>query len=532
MSLVLILVACQGPAAISGPGVVLHEGGVVVCDDPSPRDGAPFDHGSSTSAGLQWAELHGGGLLVEDLDGDGWLDLLLPSERRARLYWGPEGSFEIVDLDDLDLDYAVGVTAVDYDGDGDLDVFITRWGGADVIYSSNQPIDVLKPNVLLRNDGNRRFTDVSLEAFGPSAPFLKSQSASWGDIDGDGDLDLFVGSYGDRATLDVNDPQADCSDHRADPAELWRNEGDGTFTDISAQLPQEAHDGYTFTSALYDIDGDSLPELFIANDDGLCAPSLMLDNVDGTFVPHPGVGFHPDAHDMGMGVADLNGDELPDFLMTSWKTASYLQSSRSDDGRITWFDFTNDRGLGVDAPGDVGSPGQVYGWGAEFGDIDNDADLDAIMVFGYWDYYTGPQDPKSQPDGLWLQDEDGRFSDQGEAWGLAHPGQSRGVVLSDLDNDGYLDILKRRLDGDSPLSVSRCGDQAWARIRLRQPGPNTHAVGAKIRVFAGEGKQVRWIHSGSSGMYSGAPLEAHFGLGNAERITRIEVVWPDGAISA
>ena len=516
----LALAACHndpGPVPVE-----LIEDGVRVCSDPDLRNADAFDYKSAASERHDQALLHGGGLLVEDLDDNGFFDLFLPSETEHDLRWGRDGDLEqlfdagAADIAGLPLDFSVGVNAVDYDADGDLDVFVTRWE---------------RPNTLLRNDGDRRFTDVSATAF-PDPRSLKSQSASWGDIEGDGDLDLFVGSYGKFTRIDVNDPVPDCSDHDAEDAELWRNNGDGTFTDISDALPHEVHEGYTFMSGFYDIDGDRYPELFVANDDGKCQSSLVVDNVGGAFAVED---FNPGSHDMGMAVADLNDDEIPDFLLTSFNTASLARSSVADDGRVFWVDYSDAMGLTVDAtpPGTDAQHGQqVYGWGAEFGDIDNDADIDATMLFGYWHYYTGKGNVGRQADGLWIQGDDGMFSDEGPAWGVADEGTSRGVVLADIDNDGYLDMVKRILDAPTPLYVSRCGEASWVRIRLSAPGPNTFGVGAKIRVITGDKTQIRWIHSGSSGMYSGAPLEAHVGLGDADRIDRIEVVWPDGRISA
>ncbi|MBX2800792.1 MAG: CRTAC1 family protein [Myxococcales bacterium] len=512
-----LLLAC-------GSGVELSEGGEVTCEAPELRLGQPFDQRTAFQESMKTAELHGGGAVAEDFDRDGRLDLFMPGERIHQMRWGvvPAEREDPLFLEDrtafdgMELDFAVGATAVDYDGDGDLDVLVIRWE---------------RPHALLRNDGDRRFTEVGATAF-PDAPSLKSQSASWGDIDGDGDLDLFVGSYGDATTIDVLEDSANCSDHIPDPAELWRNEGDGTFTDVSDRLPAEVHDGYSFMSGFYDIDGDGFPELFSAHDDALCAPSVMLANEGGTFSVVRGNGFDAGTHDMGMGVGDLNGDELPDFLLTSWNGSSFLQSSVGGDGTLRWVDQAQSLGLSAagaprDRPAQAEPGDQVYGWGAELVDVDNDGDLDALQVFGFWSYYEGAGDPFRQRDGLWIQ-EGGSFTDQAVRLGMAHEGMARGLLVADLNHDGYVDVLRRVLDGPTPLSVSRCGEAGWVSVRLRAPGPNTHGVGAKVRVITGDRTQVRWIGSGSSGMYTGAPLVAHVGVGETDRVDRIEVVWPDG----
>lgn len=480
--------------------------------------GATVGLAGATSGGNS----HGVGIGWVDVDNDGWHDLFVASGWNGAVHyasslWRNQGDGTFADhtaasglgtaLADLDT---YSVASGDYDADGDLDVFVTRWQ---------------RTNVMLRNNGDRTFTDVS-PTVGLPTYTDRHQSASWGDIDADGDLDLFVGAYGEWTVIDYNEPAALCGDHLPDGAQLWRNEG-GWFTDISDLLPPEVHNGYVFASGFYDVDDDGYPELFVSNDDGGCGPSVLVDNIGGTtFVADTESQFHPDSHDMGMAVGDLNGDELPDFALTSFKSVALLQSSVGDIGANGVFYVDAASASNVFA-----SEAQAYGWGAEFADLDNDRDLDLAMNFGFWSTYTGPSDPHDQPDGVWVQDAAGVFSDQAATWGVSDRGMSRGVALADLNNDGWLDVAKRVLDEGTPMYVSRCGAEHWVRIKLRQGGWNTHAVGAKVRVIAGGETQVRWLQSGSSGLYTGQPLEVHVGLGDAATIDAIEVVWPDGEVS-
>ena len=136
-----------------------------------------------------------------------------------------------------------------------------------------------------------------------------------------------------------------------------------------------------------------------------------------------------------------------------------------------------------------------------------------------------------QPNALYVQDEDGQFSDVGPDWGLDHDGISRGLLTVDLNHDGFLDLIERDLWGPTRIHISRCDDSAWIAIKLRQEGLNPYAVGAKVRVVNGETRHTRVIEAGSSSLSSGGPPEVHFGLGAMDTVERIEVQWPDGATS-
>lgn len=477
------------------------------CVDPALREElGPFEvfvkEGPAASAALMWS----GGLLAGDLDDDGLLDLVSPFEPFARLYRGHAGgppqdmSFR---LNGFDLTMGSGGSLADMDGDGDLDVLVLRYE---------------RPAVVLRNDGDGNFGDVTarsgIAASGPTT------SSAWADIDGDGDLDLFVGAYGDLAS--------------ETPAQsyLYENAGDGTFIDRSAQLRPLIPDGFTRVGGFHDLDGDGFPELYIVNDVGSVAPNVLLRNRYGTFERDDNwSGLDLTMSGGGLGVGDVNHDDIPDLLIPQWDDLSLMLSGSGG----WWSDHAQVVGLAPDE-----ARGQTVGWGAELADLDNDGDLDGLVAYGglavdlpYWD------NPEEQPDALFIQQADGTFVDEAPEWCdresgicLDDDGKNRGFVVADFNNDGWLDVVTRNVDGPSSLYLSRCGGGHFLEIALRDEAiANRNAVGARVKVISGDRSWVRWVTAGGTGYGTGGPPALHFGLAEVERVDRIEVLWPDGGLS-
>ncbi|MFT4621667.1 MAG: hypothetical protein ACI8PZ_000319 [Myxococcota bacterium] len=492
-------------AARLAPAADIVSSGVIVCENPGDRVvKGPFEARQAPNP-VNRDTWHGsGGVIVADFDDDGRLDIVAPAEPYAKLFTGTDDHLFDEDrvLLDYDLTYGIGGSVVDYDGDGDLDLFLLR---------------LFQPNVLLRNRGDGSFDDVTESALPPERRFrgeyAPSMASSWADVDGDGDLDLFVGNYG-RPDVDLSSTEV------AWPSVLYLNRGDGTFDDVSATLPPQVHDGYTYVAGFHDIDGDMWPELYVVNDLGWLTPSLLLRNVEGELVPDDGVaGLDVTSSAAGLGVGDINGDGRPDFLLPEWNTIRLMEST--DAG--LYLDHGPARGIRPDASRD-----QQTGWGAELADLDNDGRLDAPIAYGH----IGVSDPRRrnavrQPDALYLQAEDGSFTDVAPEWGIDDSGSNRGFVLADFNDDGWLDVAKRDVDGPSQLYMSRCGSEAWLRVELRMPGANTRAVGARVVVEADGQRWERTVLAGGTGYGSGAPPEVHFGLGDVEWIDRITVLWPD-----
>ena len=193
----------------------------------------------------------------------------------------------------------------------------------------------------------------------------------------------------------------------------------------------------------------------------------------------------------------------------------------------SWYDTSYTRNLRHNT-----TQGQFVAWGASFGDVDNDADLDAVVAFGFIDLGDRWKNPVEQPDSLFLQQDDGLFAESAFAWGVSDRDSSRGFVLADINDDGWLDMSKQSLNGNRKLYLSRCGDEAWMRVRAHQSSsPNTQAIGARIRLHSGDIVQERTLRAGGTNHASSGPAEAHFGLARLDTVERVEIVWPDQQIS-
>lgn len=438
--------------------------------------------------------LVGGALFAADLDGDALVDLgaggfsaarafrNLGSSDRETLGFQPDAC-----LDPFDLSRATSVTPVDHDGDGDLDLYATLANRA---------------GVLLRNDADTgwlSFEDVTWAVgLGDVGPSLAS---AWADYDGDGDLDVFLGGLGQEP------PRLLANDH-------------GVFLDASDRLPDAALDGQVSAARWFDVDFDGLPELYLVRSDHDRVGNALIRNLgEGELVAdHNELGLDVVGDGTGVAIGDVNGDQVPDLLISE---RGNLQLRLSRDG--WWEEASHELGLRPDV-----ARGQVDAWGVALGDVDNDGDLDAAVSFGP----TFPTDEVLvQPDALFLQQADGTFVDVAPQLGLDHGGVGRGQVFADLNEDGWLDLVKRDLAGPSSVSVQGCGAERFLRISLEQPGPNHFGVGARIRVLAGGRVWVRTVGAGGDGFGSAGPPEIHVGLGGLESVDRVDVIWPDGRIN-
>lgn len=490
----------------------------VVCASPVPRSTTPYqplDGGSAWQARAfdptSGSLFVGGGFAIADVTGDGRLDILATSYDEAVQYWVQGDDLTFVDraasLPALP-GRTTGITTADVDGDGDLDAMVTVFKAHDV---------------LLLNDGTGTWSARG-EEVGLSGPATgRSMSSSWADVDGDGDLDAFVARYG-RLSSPEGLPDGE-------PSSLFRNDG-GTFTEIGPDVFVSPGDdatnpmriGHTFIGAFTDVDHDTRPDLYVINDFGWVVPSMLWRHIGSVYVRDEDSGAELARENMGLGVGDVNADDVPDFLVTAWDDlALYL----SDGTTGRWFESSRARNLRPDFERD-----QRVAWGAQLGDLDNDGDLDAVVAYGFLPVQSNNVNPSDQPDAVFLQGSDGTFSDVAPSWGLDHLGRGRGVLLVDLDRNGFLDIVRSDLRGPLQVDLATCDDSAWLGLSVRQGGSNPFGIGTRVRVTHEGHTWSTEIRAGGTGYGTSGPPEAHIGLGDLDTVDRVEIIWPDGSIDA
>ena len=474
-----------------------------------------------------------GGLGVIDFDGDGWPDLFctngasLPGlTKTGPEYWNRlyrnnhDGTFtDVTEKAGLQgQGYTMGVAVADYNNDGHEDLFVVGVHG----------------NFLYRNNGDGTFTDVT-RAAGLSGPGSLgkpawSVGACWIDYDNDGYLDLFISNYCDWEP--GTDPicggvqaeaRAYCHPdrYRAESMQLYRNNGDGTFTEITHKqgLPDVLGKGMGL--AIADFAGDGHPGIFIANDN---ARNLLLRNRGKGFEEigiDAGVSYNGDGRNisgMGADFGDIDGDGRPDIVMTGLKNETYevfLNQGRGgfDDGsaRTGLLNFSR----------------KWNGWGCGLVDLDNDGWLDLFVAGGGLD----TQDAQSN---RIFRNRSGHFEDVTDSAGsdFQRPAMHRGVVFADFDRDGRIDAAVTALNAPIELWWNRTPRdnpaRHWLQLRLTGRKSNRSAIGAEVRCHAGNRLQVRTV-SGSVGYASTSDLTVHFGLGEAASAA-VEIRWPSGKV--
>jgi hypothetical protein len=482
----------------------------------------------------------GCGCAFLDYDNDGWIDLLVlggstlsgpPPGITNRLYHNNrDGTFRDVTVDAglTKTGWACGVCVGDYNNDGLDDLFLTYWG----------------QNVLYRNNGNGTFTDVTREAG------LLNPSTRWGtgctflDYNRDGYLDLFVSNYvvfdyaktprpGEKSYCFFGGMPVNCGPRGLPFGShtLYRNNGNGTFTDVSDVAGiSSAKTNYGLTAVAADFDDDGWPDIYVACDS---SPSLLfMNNHDGTFREEGGVrgvAYSNDGQEqagMGVAVGDYDCSGHLDILKTNF--AGDLPVLYRNLGKALFEDATRASGLAVD--------NRFVCWGAGFEDFDNDGWPDITIATGhiYPDYERRyPDSPYKSPLLLYRNLGRGHFEELFEEAGTAilAPHSSRGIAYGDFDNDGDIDMLVVNL-GEAPslFRNDTSGKNHWIKIRCEGTVSNRSAIGARVKVTANGVTQMKELQSQSS-FLSCNDFRLHFGLGEA-LVADVTVRWPNGQVQS
>ncbi|MBI4587070.1 MAG: CRTAC1 family protein [Planctomycetes bacterium] len=530
------------------------EGGPQLFEDAAYERGMEF---ISYSGDHLWYLIGtlGSGVAAGDYDNDGDPDLFLLSgsaileayreeaDEHADALWRNDGNGVFTDVTAQAgvgrTGWSNGAVFADYDGDGDLDLFVARHG----------------PNLLWQNHGDGTFTEVAEQA-GVADPRWAA-AAAFADLDGDQDLDLYVTNYADFDIAVQKDKVKWFTDglkqfpQYFQPAAniLYRNNGDGTFTDLTAAAGvQGTGRSLAVIATDYDLDGDL--DLFVANDIGF---NDLFRNDGG--MKFENVGFesgvccdaegNPQAT-MGAAIGDYDNDGDLDLMVTNYG-GEYHTLYRNDGGGL-FTDVTRAAGLVSQETLDT------VGWGIGFYDLDLDGRLDILSVNGHvvgdmvlW-YMRNLADLKSekirqmqeeafnlgadQPKHLFLNQGDGTFADisRQAGWAIRRPRMSRGAAFADFDGDGRIDVAVSNKNEPAQILLNRMPSKGhWLRLDLRGRPPNVFAIGARVQVEAAGKVLVREVHAGTS-YCSADDLILHAGLGEAAAADRVEVRWPDGAI--
>lgn len=504
--------------------------------DVTEETGIIFRHTDGSSGRHYIVEYVSAGLALFDYDNDGDVDIYflngapMPGTKTSvaptNALYRNDGHWKFTDVTEEagvgDTQHGLGVAVGDYDNDGDADIYLNNFG----------------PNVLYQNLGNGTFRDVTSQA-GVECGNKVGAGTCFLDLEGDGDLDLYVANYvqfdfdGHVARTRKGYPvYGSPRDYKAEPDVLYRNNNDGTFTDISRVAGIADHIAYGMGMVCCDLDYDGDTDILVGNDTG--ANYFFKNNGRGKF-KESGLlsGFAYDRSGgiqgtMGVECADFDNDGKLDLHVTSYQNETATLYRNRGNGFVE--DITNRTSIGH---GTV----QPVTWGNGLADFDNDGDRDVFIACGHLYDNVELFDDQSSYNATNLLFENvgrGKFSNVSASAGsgLKPKLSSRGAAFDDLDNDGDIDVVVLNSRREPTLLRNDSHEKnRWLIIQLVGTKTNRMGVGARVEVVAGKHKQFDEVHSGR-GYQSHYGSRLHFGLGRHSTVDRIRVEWIGGGMTS
>lgn len=508
--------------------------GSIQLQDVTDRTGVVFEHTNGASGSFHIVETVCAGLALFDYDSDGDVDVYFlngafhddpqnTSAPRNALYRN-DGRWQFTDVTRQagvgDTGFGLGVAVGDYDNDGHPDLYLNNYG----------------PNVMYRNNGDGTFSDVTRQT-GLAGDSMMGAGANFLDIEKDGDLDLYVSHYVEcLKALDKPatrggypaylGPAIDIYGNTKDT--LYRNNGDGTFTDITEASGIGDHTGAGMGTICGDVDNDGDTDIFVCND--MSANFLFLNDGAGRFEEMgliAGVAYDQHGEEqgsMGAEIGDFDNNGLLDLHVTTYQdqwAALYKNLSEGDFEDVT-----------TQVSASTGTYEKVT-WGNGLVDFDNDGDKDLFLACGHLQPNIDLYDRRTsylQTNRLYENDGKGKFKDVSDKAGdgLKVKLSSRGAGFDDLDNDGDIDVVILNSRHRPTLLENRSPNPGhWLQIRLRGTQTNRAAVGTRVKVTSGDLVQIDEVHSGR-GYQSHFGTRLHFGLGHRTKVDLIEVSWMNG----
>ncbi len=516
--------------------------------DVTQEAGIRFQHANGTRTSMLPEDM-GSGAGFADIDNDGDLDLyivnipgvfekwlskeLVKSSKNVLYRNNGDGTFSNITRSAKvgDLGYGMGCVFADYDGDGYVDLYVTNYGD----------------NVLYRNNGNSTFTDVTKIA-GVECP-LWSTGAAFADYDGDEDLDLYVCNYVNYDLEKFQQKKAESLQSGKlvpnalnptvfEPQDnfLYRNNGDGTFTDVTAEAGVAASGGRSMQAIFSDFDQDIDMDLYVANDTS--ENHIYRNNGDGTFSDVSAESWAADFRgSMGLAAGDYDADGDVDIFISHWIDQENVlyrnllkENPNVDNNTSIPIRFVDEAYSTMLAEVSI----KEIGWGTSLFDYDNDGDLDIFVANGStFQKLDEPETLIPQHNQLFQNNNDGSFSDVSMSSGIATlPARvSRGTAFADYDNDGDVDIfIVNNYDRPTLLqnnTSSKNDPNSWLHIKLVGTDKNRNAIGAKILLKSANTTQVQEVYAGESYMSANGFI-VEFGLGKATKVDMIQVIWSNG----